>query len=247
MMKLQKLPLRPPIPPPTTTIIRRCEAVRAAAADEGGGSSSGTGTGSRRANLCAQRKERIKLPPDYHYGAATTTTSTSGSAFLFSDFLRHPSGVQALLNSRALQSFEPLDSNTYRCTLHRIQFLKIEVAPVMDLRVTPTTEDCTVEMLSCRFEGSEIVKQQNNLFSAFMRNHITWDTVGYEPCLDVDVSLKVTLEVYTKPFSLLPISAVEKPGNLLMQGLLDRLVPLLIEQLLRDYEAWVNEQLAESS
>lgn len=37
-----------------------------------------------------------------------------------------------------------------RCTLHKIQFLKFEVAPVLDLRVTRTDEDCTVEMLSCR-------------------------------------------------------------------------------------------------
>lgn len=98
-------------------------------------------------------------------------------------------------------------------------------------------------MLDCRFEGSETVEQQNHVFSAFMRNHITWETNDSEPCLDVDVNLKVSLEVYTKPFNLLPLSAVEKPGNLLMQSLLDRLVPLLVEQLLNDYRTWVDEQL----
>ncbi|KAG6472455.1 hypothetical protein ZIOFF_069919 [Zingiber officinale] len=52
-----------------------------------------------------------------------------------------------------------------------------------------------------------------------------------------------TLQVYTKPFSLLPLSAVEKPGNLVMQGLLDRLVPLLAEKLHSDYCAWVEQQM----
>ncbi|VAI74081.1 unnamed protein product [Triticum turgidum subsp. durum] len=94
-------------------------------------------------------------------------------------------------------------------------FLGFQVAPVLDLRVTPTGDDCTVEMLSCRFEGSDSIEQQNELFSAVMTNRITWgDNGDQEPCLDIDVNLEVTLEVYTKPFSLLPLSAVEKPGNL---------------------------------
>jgi hypothetical protein len=29
-------------------------------------------------------------------------------------------------------------------------FLGFQVAPVLDLRVAPTSDDCTVEMLSCR-------------------------------------------------------------------------------------------------
>jgi len=54
------------------------------------------------------------------------------------------------------------------------------------------------------------------------------------------MSLWRTLEVYTKPFSMLPLSAVEKPGNLLMQGLLG-------EQLLREYHSWVQQQPEASS
>ncbi|XP_020578525.1 uncharacterized protein LOC110023445 [Phalaenopsis equestris] len=188
----------------------------------------------KRANIVARRKERVKLPQyiDGH-----------GRAFSISEFLHDRSGVEALLNTRALQAFESVGSNTYRCTLHKIQFLMFEVAPVLILRVIPTSEDCTVEMLSCKFEGPEYIEKQNSLFSAFMRNHITWKMDGSEPCLDVDVNLSVSLEVYTIPFSLLPVSAVEKPGNLVMQGLIDRLVPLLTEQLLNDYATWADQQL----
>lgn len=193
------------------------------------------GTGGKKANLSAKRKDRIRLP---QYG------DNRAKDFPISHFFAHPSGIEALLNARALQSSEPIDSNTYRCTLHRIQLLKFDAVPVVDLQVTSTSEDCTVEMLSCRFEGSKALEKQNDLFSAFMTNHITWEETGIEPCLEVDVDLKITLEVYTKPFSLLPVSVVETPGNLVMQSLVDRLVPLLIEQLLKDYDAWVEEQLA---
>ncbi|KAF8653705.1 hypothetical protein HU200_061815 [Digitaria exilis] len=159
----------------------------------------------RRARLSARRRESVRLPDGV----------TGGDV---GEFLRHPDAVVSLLNTGALESFSPAvgsaEPGTFTCALRRIGFLGFEVAPVLDLRVAPTSTDCTIEMLSCRFEGSESIEQQNELFSAFMSNRITWSDNGEEPCLDIDVSLEVTLEVYTKPFSILPLSAVEKPGNL---------------------------------
>lgn len=212
--------------------------------DECGQSVSTVATPSgRRARLSARRRESIRL--------LDVLLDQGGAADGIGEFLRHPAGVESLLNTRALQSFAPVESDpagTFRCTLHPMGFLGFQVAPVLDLRVTPTRHDCTVEILSCRFEGSDSIEQQNELFSAVMTNRITWgDNGDREPCLDIDVNLEVTLEVYTKPFSLLPLSAVEKPGNLLMQGLLDRLVPMLGEQLLRDYHSWVQQQTQSSS
>lgn len=95
--------------------------------------------GGRKAKLVARRKERIRLPG-----------KSKEPALSMAQFLRHPSGVEAILNSRALHCFQPLDSRTYRCTLHQLQFLSFHVSPVIDLRVTPTSHDCTVEMLSCK-------------------------------------------------------------------------------------------------
>ena len=189
---------------------------------------------SKRANLSARKKERIKLPK--HDGIGGDNIS-----FHISEFLSHKSGVEAMLNKRALQSFESIDSNMYRCTLPQVQLLNFEVAPVLILQVNPTSEDCTVEMLSCKFEGSDLVEQQNDHFSASMVNRITWETVGSQPFLNVDVKLNISLEIYTMPFTMLPTSAVESPGNLMMQALVDRLVPLLLQQLLQDYDNWVQQ------
>jgi hypothetical protein len=81
----------------------------------------------------------------------------AGAACGIGEFLRHPAGVESLLNTRALQSFAPVEAEsesgqagTFRCTLHPMGFLGFQVAPVLDLRVAPTSDDCTVEMLSCR-------------------------------------------------------------------------------------------------
>ncbi|CAA7398787.1 unnamed protein product [Spirodela intermedia] len=190
--------------------------------------------GKKVANLSAKHKESIKLP-EY--------TDGNGKSFPISEFINHPSGVESILNTRALQSIERLETSTYRCTLPTINFLNFEVVPVIVLRVTSTSDDCMVEMLSCKFEGSQILEQQSHRFSAAMRNHITWGEDSVEPSLSFDVNLSVALEVYTKPFTLLPVSAVETPGNLIMQGLIDRLVPQLVEQLLEDYRSWVEERV----
>ncbi|KAJ8555316.1 hypothetical protein K7X08_012812 [Anisodus acutangulus] len=44
------------------------------------------------------------------------------------------------------------------------------------------------------FKGYDLVEQQNDHFSASMVNRITWETVGSQPFLDVDVKLNISLE-----------------------------------------------------
>ncbi|CAN6880557.1 hypothetical protein Bca4012_080710 [Brassica carinata] len=187
---------------------------------------------SKKANLTASRKQRINLQ------------SNREKELTFIEFLKHPCGMEAVINAKALQSYQLVDDddNTYRCTLPTIQLMSFEVSPVLVLRVIPTQEDCTVELLSCKLEGSELLENQSEMFSAFMTNCMTWNMEDPEPFLEVDVSLKVTLEISTRPFTMLPVSAVEAPGNLVMQTLVDTLVPLLLQQLLKDYDEWVQKQ-----
>ncbi|KAK9097630.1 hypothetical protein Sjap_023127 [Stephania japonica] len=198
--------------------------------------SSSSAASNKIANLFAKRKERVKLPI-YQGGGG------------IDQFLCHPSGVgvEAILNKNSFTSFQSLDTNTYRCTLPKLKFLNFQVAPVLDLRVTSTTQDCTIELLSCKFEGSELLQRQNDRFLACMRNHMTWDVNDSDQFLDLDIELNVSLQIYTQPFSSLPISAVEKPGNLMMQSLLDRLFQVLLQRLLRDYDRWVREGGVSSS
>ncbi|XP_004498600.1 uncharacterized protein [Cicer arietinum] len=194
----------------------------------------------KKANMFATKKERIKLP-------TYDDDVLGGKKCHISEFLSQPSGIAAVLNTKALQSFQSLDANTYRCELPKLRLLSFEASPFIDLRVTSTDEDCLVEMISCKFEGSELVEEQNNHFSAFMINHMTWgdgDGDGdAESFLEVDVKLNLTLEIYTPPFTMMPISAVERPGNIMMQALVDKLVPLLLQQMLKDYDEWVQKQL----
>jgi hypothetical protein len=104
--------------------------------------------------------------------------------------------------------------STCRCYLRSIEAFKFSVSPVIDVRVTSTDDTCTVEMLQCRFLGSEAVERQNDRFSASFRNHIDWRENGSaEPELQNEIRLDLALEVFTPPFTMLPLSAVERPGS----------------------------------
>lgn len=94
---------------------------------------------SKKANLTAARKERMNLP-------------ITDGCYRISEFLSHPFGIQAILNTGSLQSFQSLDANTYRCILPKVELLNFEAAPVLDLRVSLSDEHCTVEMISCKVE-----------------------------------------------------------------------------------------------
>ena len=117
---------------------------------DGGGSEGDAEAGQvaprgRRARLSARRRESVRLPDGVSGGDV-------------GEFLRHPDGVESLLDTGALQSFAPAGAGpgTFTCRLRRIGFLGFEVAPVLELRVTPTSTDCTVEMLSCRVRACDL-------------------------------------------------------------------------------------------
>ncbi|GBG60597.1 hypothetical protein CBR_g8618 [Chara braunii] len=165
----------------------------------------------------------------------------SGKPYALSSFLRQPAGRESMLNARALRKIEPLEDDLYRCYLGTTEFFGIAVTPVIDLQVTVADSDCLVEMLSCRFEGSNQVHEINRRFSASLSNRLHWEPMGSRQLLlKNDVNLSVSLEVFTLPFTMLPISAVEVPGNTLLQALLERLVPLFLQQLKDDYTAWAS-------
>ncbi|KAK8968394.1 hypothetical protein KSP40_PGU011195 [Platanthera guangdongensis] len=121
--------------------------------------------GRKRANLVARKKKRVKLPEfaDGH-----------GTALSIGEFLHHPSGVEALLNTRSLDGFESLGSNTYRCFLQKIQFLMLEVVPVLELRVIPTTgiwlevaQNSGIITVSFAVAGSGFSPSRNSKWSAY--------------------------------------------------------------------------------
>ncbi|KAG0564897.1 hypothetical protein KC19_8G148800 [Ceratodon purpureus] len=187
----------------------------------------------RKANLRVKKQESVPL---------VTLTDPSGMPQHLSTFLQQPAGTQSMLNTKALQRYEYVGDDVYRCYLPKVTLLNFEVAPIVDLFVAASDVDCRVEMRQCMFQGSQAVEDQNERFSASLKNHLTWhDTPEGGQVLNLETELSVFLEVYTVPFTMLPLSAVEVPGNAIMQAMLDRLIPLFLDYLFQDYKRWVDE------
>ncbi|GAQ84547.1 hypothetical protein KFL_001940040 [Klebsormidium nitens] len=213
------------------------------------------------ANLTASRTMAVPLP---------VHTDSEGRPRKLSEFLKLPVGRESMLKGQSCKKRELIGDNTFRCYLRSIEAFKFSVAPVIDVRVTSTDDTCTVEMLQCRFLGSEAVERQSERFSATFKNHIDWRESGEaeseeesgkcrngededlagngaaEPLLRNDIQLDLALEVFTPPFTMLPIAAVERPGSAFLQALLDRVAPAFVSSLLADYEAWAKGELEET-
>lgn len=65
---------------------------------------------SKKANLSASRKQRIKI------SILHLEDDNGEKRLTFSEFLKHPSGMEAVINAKALQSYHLVDDsdNTYR-------------------------------------------------------------------------------------------------------------------------------------
>eukprot|EP00466_Bigelowiella_natans_P014467 jgi/Bigna1/67246/fgenesh1_pg.3_\ len=100
----------------------------------------------------------------------------------------------------------------------------------------------------CRSFGRKQVREQNSRFKANYRYRIDWGEdyssgKGSTPFIQTGGDLQMQLQIYTFPFTKLPLSAVQGPGNKLMQALLRYLLPAFLDSFLEDFADWkMNEQ-----
>lgn len=76
--------------------------------------------GNKVANLCAAKTERIKLP-NYDVGS---------KSFHIGEFLSHQSGIEAMLNTRALESFQSLDADIYRSAFSSFRLFRTRLITI---------------------------------------------------------------------------------------------------------------------
>lgn len=189
------------------------------------------GAKGRKAQLSAESEQTVPLP---------VFTDRRGMPQPLSQFLQRPAGMKSMLAINSLEDFEYLGNNVFRCYLPKISALGREVAPVMDLLVLATESECVVEMIACKFEAADDKAEQ---FSANLKNHLQWKYgENGELILCTNLNINVSIEVHTLPFTMLPLSAVETPGNAVLQAMVDRMVPVFMQRLLEDYHNWTMEE-----
>ncbi|KAD7479976.1 hypothetical protein E3N88_03112 [Mikania micrantha] len=123
-------------------------------------------------------------------------------------------------------AIERIDDNTFRCYVYKFKFLAFEVCPVLLVKVEEQPNGCSINLLSCKLEGSPIVVAQNDKFDASMVNRISCDrdlSNSSMQKLTSDTVIEVSIDI-PFPFQAIPVQTIESSGT----------------QLVKDYQAWAS-------
>jgi hypothetical protein len=154
------------------------------------------------------------------------------------DYMALPASQYSVLDARKI---ERIDDKTFRCYVGGINFLNFSVEPVITVSVTVEERGCTIRLLSCKLQGSQIVEDVNDKFTAQMTNVVRWEPT--EDPLQKRIVSNTSIEVLVDVpgwMSLVPVGSIEAAGRQVMQSTLRLMVPRFLEQLKKDYELWAS-------
>lgn len=155
------------------------------------------------------------------------------------EYMSLPASQYSVLDA---QRIERIDDNTFRCYVYTFKFFAFEVCPVLLVRVEEQPNGCSINLVSCKLEGSPIVVAQNNKFDASMVNRISCDRNQSNSSiqeLKSDTVIEVSIEI-PFPFQAIPAQTIESSGTQVLEQILKIMLPRFMAQLVKDYEAWAS-------
>ncbi|GJW95089.1 DUF1997 domain-containing protein [Tanacetum coccineum] len=155
------------------------------------------------------------------------------------EYMSLPASQYSVLDA---QRIERIDDNTFRCYVYKFKFFAFEVCPVLLVRVEEQPNGCSINLLSCKLEGSPIVVAQNDKFDASMVNRISCDrnlSSSTMQQLTSDTVIEVSIDI-PFPFQALPVESIESSGTQVLEQILKIMLPRFMAQLVKDYEAWAS-------
>ncbi|MFS7957590.1 hypothetical protein Hanom_Chr07g00668131 [Helianthus anomalus] len=155
------------------------------------------------------------------------------------EYMSLPASQYSVLDA---QRIERIDDNTFRCYVYKFKFFAFEVCPVLLVRVEEQLNGCSINLLSCKLEGSPIVVAQNDKFEASMVNRISCDSNQSSSSmqeLTSDTVIEVSIDI-PFPFRAIPVHTIESSGTRVLEQILKIMLPRFMAQLVKDYEAWAS-------
>ena len=149
--------------------------------------------------------------------------------------------VYALMNPSQV---EELGQGCFRLRLKDIQFLMLNILPVVDLRIDVSQDRLLrVRSISCQIQGNEFINQRFDLALSGMlkleSQEKTTKVIG-----QADLAIKVDLPPILQ---LTPRPILETTGNQILKGVLTTMKQRLMRQLIVDYDRWSSQQNCQSS
>ncbi|GBF87734.1 RAP release galactose-binding protein-like [Raphidocelis subcapitata] len=153
------------------------------------------------------------------------------------EYMALPASQYSVLDARKI---ERVDDSTFRCFVGQLAFLGFSVEPVITVSVTVQERGCTIRLLSCELQGSRLVEDVNDKFTAQMTNEVTWAPTDDADVKSIrsDTTIEVAVEV--PGWFILPTPAVEAAGSGVMAATVAAMVPRFLGQLEKDYGLWAS-------
>ncbi|XP_076946843.1 uncharacterized protein LOC143618551 isoform X2 [Bidens hawaiensis] len=145
------------------------------------------------------------------------------------EYMRLPASQYSVLDA---QRIERIDDNTFRCYVYKFKFFAFEVCPVLLVRVEEQPNGCSINLLSCKLEGSPIVVAQNDKFDASMVNRISCDSNRSNSSTQ-NLTSDTVIEA-------IPVQSIESSGTQVLEQILKIMLPRFMAQLMKDYQAWAS-------
>jgi hypothetical protein len=158
------------------------------------------------------------------------------------NYLRQP---QRVVNALASSSqIELLESDVYRLKMKPINFMMLNIQPIVDMRVWANEEAAiNIRSVACELRGIEYV---NDKFLFDLKGQLSPIQQHGETYLKGLANLTVEVEL-PPPLSFMPRQIIETTGNGLLLSVLTTIKQRLMQQLLSDYQNWVAMQMETNS
>ena len=152
-------------------------------------------------------------------------------------YLRQPQRlVNALIDQRRV---EQLSREVFRLKMRPLNFMSVKIQPTVDMRVwAQSNGTINLQSVGCEILGLDYINQR---FALNLKGYLLPRQRSGVTYLKGNADLEVRLEL-PPPFSFTPQFIMEKTGNGLLKSILLTIKQRLLNQLLSDYQSWVNTQ-----
>ncbi|MEO1295801.1 MAG: DUF1997 domain-containing protein [Cyanobacteria bacterium J06636_16] len=138
---------------------------------------------------------------------------------------------------------QELGADCFRLSLKSVQFLMMNIRPVVDLRIDVSQDKrLRVDSVDCQIHGNEFINQRFDLSLAGvleLDEQEDFTGVTGQAHLKIAVDLPPVLQLTPQPL-------LETTGNQILKGVLVTMKQRLVRQLVIDYDRWSAQQTREN-
>mmetsp|Transcript_44881 Transcript_44881/g.65976 ORF Transcript_44881/g.65976 Transcript_44881/m.65976 type:complete len:313 (+) Transcript_44881:56-994(+) len=160
------------------------------------------------------------------------------------EYLALPAEQYSVLDGASITK-NPNSSNEFTCELEEVNFLGNRIVAnfdaVVDVSDYPQGKS-VIRVIGCRLSGSKLANYANGSFDVECTNVVRalrGDTRRQKdvPILSVDCSLQISA-IVPREGKWIPKRLLSKSGSVVMQQMLNLLVPRFVKQLVLDFDGW---------